>query len=268
MKEININIDGESHLIITKDGKTALGVKGNTTPEADSKEQKVEVPNILIVTRKNADVLFVLKGGEGDLFKIVTAQELYDKFKYQWFEPLADDYRVLIYVNKAEDVKDAYKHFTWDDIVNFSLVDRPSISYYNKLEGDWKHNQNGGADYLLTMIDGIPYWTDAIGQIPFAFDTYREHKNIPATVETGITWGTGKGSDVILGNKDESNTYDNFFVLRGAIFASKKFSYSIEQTGKTYPPVIVREMAHSIDSKELGKVISTLEYERYAIWKK
>lgn len=268
MKEIKLEVDGESYLIVTKDEKTELGIKGKTTPEKDEEEHEIEAPNILIVTRKNADVLFVLRGAEQDSFKILTAQELYDQFKYQWFEPLADSYRELIYVNESEDVKDAYKNFTWGDIVAFSIIDRPSISYYNELEGDWKHNSKGGAGYLLSMIEGVPYWTDAIGQIPFAVDTYRAQKSVLSTVETGITWATGKGKDVILGNKDKSNTYDNFFVLRGALFASKKFSYKITSTGSSYPAVNVVETENSVDSKELEKNISALEYEKYAVWKK
>ena len=37
----------------------------------------------------------------------MTAQELYDKFRYQWFEPLADNYRELLYVNEADYAKEA-----------------------------------------------------------------------------------------------------------------------------------------------------------------
>ncbi len=33
MKKISIEVDGKSYLIVTKDEKTELGVKGNTTPE-------------------------------------------------------------------------------------------------------------------------------------------------------------------------------------------------------------------------------------------
>jgi len=73
--------------------------------------------------------LFVLRGGENDSFEIMTAQNLYDKFKYQWFEPLAGGYRELLYVNDADYVRNAYKIFTWSDVAKFSLVDRPSYSF-------------------------------------------------------------------------------------------------------------------------------------------
>lgn len=35
----------------------------------------------------------------------MIAQDLYDKFQYQWFEPLADNYRELLYVNEADYAK-------------------------------------------------------------------------------------------------------------------------------------------------------------------
>lgn len=100
MKKINIEIDGKPYLVVTRDGKTELGVKGNTTPEKDEEAHEVDVPKILIITRKNAEVLFVLRGGEKDSFRIMTAQKLYDEFRYQWFEPLADNYRELLYVTR------------------------------------------------------------------------------------------------------------------------------------------------------------------------
>ena len=44
MKKINIEIDGKPYLVVTKDGKTELGIKGNTTPEKDE-EAVVQVKN-------------------------------------------------------------------------------------------------------------------------------------------------------------------------------------------------------------------------------
>jgi len=84
MKKINIEVDGTPYLIVTKDGKTELGIKGNTTPENDSTPHDIKVPNVLIITRKNGEVLFVLRGADKDKFSILTAQTLYDKFQYQW----------------------------------------------------------------------------------------------------------------------------------------------------------------------------------------
>lgn len=272
MKKISIEVDGKSYLIVTKNGKTELGIKGNATLEKDEEAHKIYVPNILIITRKNADVLFVLRGGEKDSFRIMTAQDLYDNFKYQWFEPLADNYRELLYVNEADYAKKAYKIFTWSDIAKFSLIDRPSYSFYKNMEGDWKQNPEGGAGYLLVLISGIPYWTDAVGQIPFAFDTYRSNcrsnyrsdQSILKAVQTGIEWGAG----TITGEVDYSNEYDNYFVLRGALFASKNFKYKVESTGKSYPAVIVEETNLNANPEILGEHINNGELEKYGIWKK
>ena len=40
----------------------------------------------------------MLRGKQEDNFTIITAQELYRKFKYQWFERLADNYRELLFL--------------------------------------------------------------------------------------------------------------------------------------------------------------------------
>lgn len=264
MREIKLDFDGQSYLIVTKEGKTELGIKGHTTPEADNTAHNIKVPNIMIITRKNADVLFVLKGGGNDSFKIITAQKLYDDYQYQWFEPLADNYREMILLNKEDYIKDAYKIFSWSDIVNFSLIDRPSYSFYKNMEGDWKQSPQGGAGYLLVLVSDIPYWTDAIGQIPFAIDTFRDTHSINKTVEIGISWGTG----TLTGSADCSNEYDNYFVLRGAIYASKRFSYSIKASGQTYPAVVVSETNHSIDPESLGASININELHSHGIWKK
>lgn len=83
MREIKLDFDGQSYLIVTKEGKTELGIKGRTTPEADKTAHDIKVPNIIIITRKNADVLFVLKGSGNDSFRIIAAQELCDSYRYQ-----------------------------------------------------------------------------------------------------------------------------------------------------------------------------------------
>lgn len=264
MNKINIEVDGQSYLIVTNNGKTELGVKGNTTPVSDSKAHEIKVPNILIITRKNGDVLFVLRGGEKDSFSIMTAQSLYDKLQYQWFEPLADNYRELLYVNNANFILEAYKVCTWEDVAKFSLVNRPSYSFYKNMEGDWKENSQGGAGYLLVLISGIPYWADAVGQIPFSVDTYRDTRSIIRTVQIGIEWGAG----TLTGDADYSNEYDNYFILRGAIYASKNFSYRIKNSGKTYPAAVVEEIEHSVSPQILGNPITDSEQKKYGVWEK
>ena len=87
-------------------------------------------------------------------------------------------------------------------------------------------------------------------------------KNIPSTVETGMIWGTGKRTDVA----DRTNTYDNFFVLRGALYASQRFTYSIKSGGGTYPAVEVVEKDNGTPADILNKSITPEEYNKYAAW--
>ncbi|CRY84175.1 hypothetical protein [Yersinia intermedia] len=268
MKMTTHIIDGKSYNFRTKDNKTELVIKAKTTPKQDKVAHNVDVPPFIVVTRSNGDILFILKCKDEDIFQIITAQTLYDKYKFQWFEPLADNYRELLYVNKSEEVKSAYRVFTWDDIEKFAVVPRMSLMYYNKFPGDWKQNPVGGAKFLLTLIDEIPYWCDAVGQIPFAVNTYRQQRSVESTVDTGSTWATGTFSDVVMGNNDVSNTYDNFFVLRGALFAKNKFSYQITPSGKSYPAAEIKEIEHEYPSSNLGKSITLAELEKYGTWNK
>jgi hypothetical protein len=120
----------------------------------------------------------------------------------------------------------------------------------------------------LSLIDNIPYWSDAVGQIPFAVGTYRTFHTIKATVETGITWATGGPLDALMQKSDSTNEYDNFFVLRGALYASKKFSYNISPSGKTYPAVEVEETSHDVNAKSLGKSITKEELDKHGVWNK
>ena len=191
----------------------------------------------------------------------MTAQKLHDEFRYQWYEPLADNYRELLYVNEADYAKPAYKILSLADIAKFSLVDRPSYSFYKNMEGDWKQNPKGGAGYLLVLISGIPYWTDAVDQIPFAVDTYRSKQSITKTVQTGIEWGT----ETLTGNVDYSNEYDNYFVLRRVLFTSKSFTYKSKSSGQTYPAIVVEETHHPVNSLVLGEAINNNELMQYGI---
>lgn len=171
-------------------------------------------------------------------------------------------------MNDADYILDAYKVFTWEDITKFALVERALMSYRTEGRGDWKNVSDGGDRYLLSLIDNIPYWSDAVGQIPFAVGTYRTFHTIKATVETGITWATGGPLDALMQKSDSTNEYDNFFALRGALYASKKFSYNISPSGKTYPAVEVEETSHDVNVKSLGKSITKEELDKYGIWNK
>lgn len=181
------------------------------------------------VVNKNNEFLFALDDG----FQAVTAmttKQLYEK-GIQWFAPSADDYMKLLYMNKGI-IKDAgIKHFTWEDIVQFSEIDRSSLSYRTGGSGDWKATGNPGDGYLMVTVDGMPYWADAIGQIPFALNTYRnslvyflnptyaEYE----TIKIGQKFGTGDVLKSILGKPDNSNNYDNEMIRRAVKWAQKRY---------------------------------------------
>lgn len=274
MKESIHIINGNAYTFTTEANKTYLTFKSTSRPATENHVENCTLPGCKIVTRSNGDILFALalKKGTDEKFEILTAQQLYDIYAWQWFEPLADNYHELVYLSASPETYPAYKHFSWQDIVAFAEVDRPAYQYRPKSDGDWKASQQGGAKYLMVMIDNYPYWTDAIGQIPFAVDTYRLYHNIPDTVSTGITWGSGKYYDP----DDVSNSYDNYFVLRAALYASQRFLYEridyvpviTPESGKSIPVHEYRETTREVTISELKKPITEIEAQRYAAWRK
>jgi hypothetical protein len=85
----------------------------------------------------------------------------------------------------------------------------------------------GGDGYLLTEFDGVPYWTDAVGQILFALNMYRNalsktgdpSRAAKETVETGKEWGGGRPFSA-----DRSNSYDNSMIRRAVGWAQKRYA--------------------------------------------
>jgi RHS repeat-associated protein len=122
----------------------------------------------IIVTAKDGTKLFTLNDGKKEITKI-TVTQLY-KRGTQWFEPTADNYMSLASVEKSFSTSSKVKHFSWNDIASFVEEDRLMISYRPRGSGDWKVHKNGGDGYLLVDVGSKPYWSDAIGQIPFAVD--------------------------------------------------------------------------------------------------
>ncbi len=239
---------------------------------------RIETPQVLVITRKNGIPLFALEPDKNDekQFAILTAQQLYDDLKYQWFEPLADNYRKLIWLNEESFIENseaysAYKHFTWDDIIKFALKDRMMIAYYSGLWGDWKKRKKGGAEYLLVMVNKKPYWTDAIGQIPFSVDCMRDNiikcqgnydMAIKQTILTGMKWGDGE----INGEEDNTNSYDNHMILRGCLWSRKKFSYREKKNHDDSVFSIVEEISGNFE-EILESKITEEEMDAYAQWK-
>jgi len=176
-------------------------------------------PSDIIVTAKDGTKLFTLDDGKKAI-TTMTAQELYKKGT-QWFEPNADNYMPLKSIEKGA-FSDKLKQFSSKDIMDFASKDRWMISYRQGGSGDWKASEDGANGFLLVTVDKKPYWADAIGQIPFAVDKVTDEIEdkksktdaIKTTVQAGKKYGEGK---LFGGKTDNSNTYDNYFILRGAL---------------------------------------------------
>jgi len=276
-----VNLDGICYLFETQAGKTRLKVLSETTPTTDTDPVDINLPHAWLITRKNGTPLFAIRPDECERpFRIMTAEQLYAE-KIQWFEPLADNYRELIWNNPDSSVPSsdsyvAYKHLSWADIITFSIIERWSIQFRPGADGDWKHHPQGGDKYLLVNIEGHPFWADGVGQIPFAVNTYKKFartigdKNIAIleTVDTGINAGDGIP---YLGEADHSNSYDNFMVLRGSLWASENY-----QIITTIAKVYGRGQEFGIEKHEVeyrptsdNKLRSTVTQEsvsKYAVW--
>lgn len=275
-----VTIKGKSYEFINKDGKTELYFSARTTPRADRDKAIREVPPYWFVTRKSGELLFALRP-KAPSFKILTAEELNKTYKGQWFEPLADNYYELVWTHPASKnigspQYENYKHITWQEIYNFST--NPTFASYDFLQylrADWKRSSSGADHYIMALVDDLPYWADALGQIPFSIWYYKNQctdllsseETIKKTVLMGMRAGSGKFIDIVLNNNpDMSNRYDNYFVLRGAIWASKRFIPNIQMSttygGSTRTTITETSYEYSI----LGKSITLSERDKNALW--
>lgn len=74
--------------------------------------------------------------------------------------------------------------------------------------------------------------------------------------------------DALKQKSDSTNEYDNFFVPRGALYSSQKFTYSVNPTGKTYPAVEVTESSVDVNAKMPRRSITKEELERCGVCNK
>ncbi|MCI7410299.1 MAG: hypothetical protein MSS67_01070, partial [Helicobacter bilis] len=196
----------------------------------------------------------------------LSTKELYDIGGIQWFESSAENYHKLIDVNP--DLQDKEKceglgvlYFTWREVVEFAealyqpvksrfdLTD--FIKYFGGNSGDWKAVDNGAKGYILVSMEGIPYWADAVGQIPYAINAYKAFYSLTnnhtsaknAVVNIGYIFSKGEESELwglrkyIQWNMNidpklyeknpnppsDKDSYDNKMILRaiGYVYLSK-----------------------------------------------
>ena len=194
----------------------------------------------------NGDTLSVVNKTGGFLFSLddgtflkseIKASDLY-KRGTQWFESTAKNYMPLLSVNANIRKSESFKHFTWQDIIDFAEIDRSMLSYRSHGSGDWKAEGKPANGYLLVEIEGIPYWADAIGQIPFALNDYRNYyKNSfdseyaeRNTIADGAQFANGSLWNLIFPSYDYSNTYDNAMIKRAVDWAKHRYYKSVEHT--------------------------------------
>ena len=194
----------------------------------------------------NGDTLSVVNKTGGFLFSLddgtflkseIKASDLY-KRGTQWFESTAENYMPLLSVNANIRKSESFKHFTWQDIIDFAEIDRNMLSYSSRGSGDWKGEGKPANGYLLVEIEGIPYWADAIGQIPFALNDYRNYyKNSfdseyaeRNTIADGAQFANGSLWNLIFPSYDYSNTYDNAMIKRAIDWAKHRYYKSVEHT--------------------------------------
>ena len=219
--------------------------------------------NITKINNKEGIHLFSIERKDIKKCKLST-RELYAIKGIQWFEASADNYHKLLYVNeKLKDRKECQKlgvlYFTWKEVVEFAESMSPNINYTDnkkdekfinyailyarKNKGDWKEVDDGAKGYLLVSMEGIPYWADAVGQIPYAINIYKGFLHLKqnkvkaknATINVGYAFSEGKIGqiwtfynnfidnlcfkddiyDETLNPPTDKNSYDNKMILRG-----------------------------------------------------
>ena len=183
---------GLDNYIESKDKESNTNVCKFKVLSGDVIEEREEVEggertDTIQIFNKEGIYLFSIERKDRTETKLST-EELYGISGIQWFESGADNYHKLIDVNP--DLQDKEKceglgvlYFTWGNIVEFAealyqpvknrfdLMD--FVKYFSGNSGDWKAVDNGAKSYRLVSMEGIPYWADAVGQIPFAINTYK-----------------------------------------------------------------------------------------------
>ncbi|MDA9908882.1 RHS repeat-associated core domain-containing protein, partial [Schleiferiaceae bacterium] len=172
------------------------------------------------VTSSDGALLFRLYDGKEEL-RTVTAREAYAE-GIQWFSPQAENYMPILKTYEGLYTERA-KHFYKSDIEKFASKDRSNFSYRSGGSGDWKAENKPGDGYLLSTMDGFPYWTDALGQIPFAANLVRKNEEdftdqnelINDCLLTIFKYGDG---NPFSPEADATMSYDNLIALRAILW--------------------------------------------------
>ena len=171
------------------------------------REQKLDSQRVVSVINRGDKELFQLKDIENlNLIEPdkILALKLSHINTIQWFSKKAVNYYELIKTSDLDNKKECEKTFkihydTWKEFGEFIESLRPTqentknaasfalyaTRYRSRGEGDWKEEKAKG--FFLTSMEGTPFWTDALGQLPFAINIYRGFcdllKNLNATLD-------------------------------------------------------------------------------------
>jgi len=233
-------IFGETLPLTIKDewaGKTITVMPYLREPTRGVSVETTIFTSLIITTETDVD-LFTLDGTDLKLPKRITVKNLYYEHGFQWFEPTANKYIRLLSIEPDFENNINILHFSWDEIVKFAEIDRAMFQYGRNRRGDWKSvktwkegnkNGRGGAGYILVSVGGVPYWGDAIGQIPFALNCFRQQlvftqNHIRAKLDT-IEAGKkhGNGGIFIPKRDDDEKSPDNKMILRAVNWASRRY---------------------------------------------
>lgn len=183
------------------------------------REQKLNSQRIISVINRGNKELFQLKDIKNlNLIEPnkILALKLSHINTIQWFSKKAVNYYELIKTSDLDNKEECEKTFkihydTWKEFGEFIESLRPTqentknaasfalyaTRYKSGGEGDWKSkkvwvtNEQGkkveATKVFLTSMEGTPFWTDALGQLPFAINIYRGFcdllKNLNATLD-------------------------------------------------------------------------------------
>lgn len=210
--------------------KEWVGVEIVVMPYLQSSNEKIStkttIQGLIDVYTQSDKYLFSLEPNEEHIPQKITAKELYKK-GIQWFSPMADNYLKLIKMSPKIFSYEELKHFSWKDVIDFAEEDRIMLAYRTNGAGDWKAVGKPGDGYLLVTVSGMPYWTDAIGQIPFTLNEFRNclkyYGNYDLAEKETLRIGRKFADGNLFGKADDSNSYDNEMIKRAIKWAKSRY---------------------------------------------
>lgn len=248
-KEIVLKEHGEVLKLLIK--KEWVGEEIAVMPYLQSPNEKISIKTtiqgLIDVYTQSDKCLFSLEPNEEHIAQKITAKELYKK-GIQWFSPMADNYLKLIKMSPKIFSYEELKHFSWKDVIDFAEEDRIMLAYRTNGAGDWKAVGKPGDGYLLVTVSGMPYWTDAIGQIPFTLNEFRNclkyYGNYDLAEKETLRIGRKFADGNLFGKADDSNSYDNEMIKRAIKWAKSRYKIlGIDQWNRNavieftnYPP--------------------------------